>query len=139
MNEKALGIQARTQAFYQMVIKFTMSLPENRVVAQIAPQLLDSAGSIDSNYRSACRGRSKREFIAKVGVAAEEADEAKGWLESLLNAGIGDATKTKALIQEAHELVAMFTASEKTARRNLAESEAEHKRQRQRRRRQRAK
>ena len=136
MNEKALDIQARTQAFYQRVIKLTLSLPENVVVTRIAPQLLDSAGSADSNYRSACRGRSKREFIAKVGVAAEEADEAKGWLQSLLNAGIGDAPTTKNLIQEAHELVAIFVASEKTARRNLAELEAARKRQRQRRRRQ---
>ena len=47
MNEKALGIQARTQAFYQMVIKFTMSLPEDPVVDRIAPQLLDSAGSTE--------------------------------------------------------------------------------------------
>ena len=130
MNEKALELQARTQAFYQGVIKLVESLPQNRVVARIAPQLLDAAGSTDSNYRSACRGRTPREFIAKLGVAAEEADEAKGWLQSLLNAGIGDASTTSKLVQEAHELVAIFTASEKTARRNLAEGESERKRRR---------
>ena len=130
VNAKALELQARTQAFYQRVIKLTQSLPDNRIVDRIAPQLLDAAGSADSNYRSACRGRTTREFIAKLGVAAEEADEAKGWLESLFNAGIGDSSAISKLIQEAHELVAIFTASERTARRNLADSEAKDKRHR---------
>jgi four helix bundle protein len=128
MNAKALALQARTQAFYQNVIKLAQRLPKNLVTDRIAPQLLDSAGSTDSNYRSACRGRTTREFIAKVGIAAEEADEAKGWLESLVNAGIGDAATTKQLVQEADELVAIFTKSEKTARQNLAAREARQKR-----------
>jgi len=130
VNQKALDLQARTQAFYQRVIRLTQSLPDNRIVDRIVPQLLDAAGSTDSNYRCACRGRTTREFIAKLGVAAEEADEAKGWLQSLFNAGIGDAAAISELVQEAHELVAIFTASEKTARRNLADSETTGRRHR---------
>jgi four helix bundle protein len=80
--------------------------------------LLDSAGSADSNYRSACRGRSTKEFIAKLGVAAEEADESKGWLLALLEADLADPNEAAALINEADELIAIFVASEKTARRN---------------------
>jgi four helix bundle protein len=80
--------------------------------------LLDSAGSTASNYRSACRGRSKREFVAKLGVAAEEADETKGWLEALLDANLGDPDETAKLIKEADELTAIFVASQKTARKN---------------------
>ena len=91
----------------------------NSTTTTIMRQLTDSAGSTDSNYRGACRGRTKKEFIAKLGVAAEEADESKGWLIKLLDAGYGDRVETEALIQEAHELTAIFVASEKTARRNV--------------------
>jgi four helix bundle protein len=83
--------------------------------------LLDAAGSTDSNYRAACRARSRKEFIAKLGVAAEESDETEGWLQALFEASIGDATETAALIKEADELTAIFVASQKTAKKNLQE------------------
>src|SRR3954462_6570133 len=67
------------------VIKFCDQLPKDVATQKIAGQLLDSAGSTDSNYRATCRARSPAEFIAKVGVAAEEADESKGWLELLVS------------------------------------------------------
>jgi four helix bundle protein len=119
MNAKALALQERTGAFYGRVIRFCEALPDHIAVRRIAPQLLDSAGSTDSNYRGACRGRSTKEFIAKVGVAAEEADESKGWLQALADAGLGNITEAIALIKEADELTAIFVASEKTARKNL--------------------
>ena len=79
---------------------------------------MDAAGGMHSNYRSACRARSTREFIAKVGVAAEEADECVGWLETLRKAKCGNGEEQAALEQEAVELTKIFTASQKTARRN---------------------
>jgi four helix bundle protein len=82
--------------------------------------LLDSAGATDSNYRAACRARSNKEFIAKIGVAAEEADESLGWLQAQLGAHIGDTRELQALSQEAEELVRIFTASGKTAKQNAA-------------------
>jgi four helix bundle protein len=118
VNPKALALQQRTRAFHNRVIKFVEQLPAHPAARQIIPQLLDSAGSTASNYRSACRGRSNREFIAKLGVAAEEADESKGWLEALLDAGIGDAEEAAALAKEADELTAIFVASQKTAKAN---------------------
>jgi four helix bundle protein len=90
----------------------------NKRVATHHPAADDSAGSTDSNYRGACRGRSRKEFIAKIGVAAEEADESQGWLQALLAAGIGNKLETLALIKEADELIAIFVASEKTAKKN---------------------
>jgi four helix bundle protein len=120
VNPKALALQERTRSFLCRVIRFTEKLPNHEAVRRIVPQLLDSAGSIDSNYRGACRGRSIREFIAKVGVAAEEADEARGWLHALREAGIGDHAEATALMQEADELTAIFVASQKTARKNMA-------------------
>jgi four helix bundle protein len=121
MNPQALALQDRTQKFFTRVTRFCESLPQNPTTSSIAAQLIDSAGSTDSNYRGACRARSPDEFIAKIGVAAEEADESKGWLSVLLSREYGDARETRALIQEAHELTAIFTASQKTARKRLAE------------------
>ena len=120
MNAKTRQLQARTQRFYLQVVKLVEALPSSVVTERVIPQLLDSAGSTDSNYRAACRGRTNREFIAKLGIAVEEADESKGWLEALAGAQIGDARTLKELIQEADELVAIFTASQKTAQQNAA-------------------
>ena len=118
MNAKARALQTRTSAFLNDVIRFVESLPETRITKRIVPQLLDAAGSTDSNYRSACRARSHREFIAKLGVAAEEADESKGWLEALTAANLGAHEQAAHLIDEADQLTAIFVASLKTATRN---------------------
>ena len=120
MNDKTRQLQARTQRFYFRVIKLVESLPSNIVAERVIPQLLDSAGSTDNNYRAACRGRTNREFIAKLGIVVEEADESKAWLETLAGAEIGDPQTLKELIQEADELVAIFTASQKTSQKNAA-------------------
>lgn len=88
-------------------------------------QLIDSAGSADSNYRACCKGRSRKEFISKIGIAAEEADESLGWLLALRDAGLGDKTEVRELLREANELTAIFVASGKTAKDRLASAEAE--------------
>jgi four helix bundle protein len=123
MNQKARELRTRTHKFFTRVIAFCGRLPNCDAVTSIRGQLLASAGSVDSNYRGACRGRSRAEFTAKIGVAAEEADEAKGWLEALVAAGIGDSAEANALIQEADELTAIFVASQKTARRNSGKND----------------
>jgi len=118
MNEKALELQARTHKFATAVIKFCERLPNNMAAQKIADQLLDSSGSTDSNYRACCRARSDDEFISKVGVAAEEADESKGWLELLVSSDQVTAESARPLIQEADELTAIFVKSRKTAELN---------------------
>ena len=118
MNPIALELQARTHKFATAVIKLCEQLPRAIAAQKIAEQLIDSAGSTDSNYRATCRARSDDEFIAKVGVAAEEADESKGWLELLVSAGHVTQDTAGALIQEADELTAIFVKSQKTAKRN---------------------
>jgi four helix bundle protein len=124
MHPKALELQARTHRFATAVIKFCEHLPRNPATQSIAGQLLDSAGSTDSNYRASCRARSRNEFIAKIGVAAEEADESKGWLELLVSSGNASAEDARDLIREADELTAIFVKSGKTAkRRQLAEQQ----------------
>lgn len=108
-------------------MRFCEALPHNDVTASIRPQLLDAAGSTDSNYRAACRGRSHAEFTAKIGVAAEEVDECYGWLEALLDIGYGDREETTYLMDEADQLTRIFTASQKTAKERISAA-ASHKR-----------
>ena len=109
-------------------MRFCEALPLNDVTASIRSQLLDAAGSTDSNYRAACRGRSHAEFTAKVGVAAEEADECYGWLTALRDIGYGDRDETEYLIDEADQLTRIFTASQKTAKeRKVAASSAKER------------
>ena len=124
MNPKALELQARTHKFATAVIKLCQELPHETGAQKISEQLIDSAGSTDSNYRGACRGRSDDEFIAKVGVAAEEADESKGWLELLVSTNYVSEQNARALIQEADELTAIFVKSQKTAKANRARRKA---------------
>ena len=115
MNPKTVELQARTRRFAADVITFCDALPKTLACQRIAPQLIDSAGATDSNYRAACRGRSKAEFIAKLGVACEEADESKGWLELLAQSKQVSGEAVAALIQEADELVSIFAKSRMTA------------------------
>ena len=119
MKPETEALQKRTHDFFLRVIKVCEALPKTAAARSIAEQLLDSAGSTDSNYRAACRGRSKPEFIAKIGVAVEESDESLGWLETLRDAKLGPHDELVSLAKEANELVSIFVASRKTAELNL--------------------
>ena len=121
MNPKALELQERTHRFFVRVSQFCEALPVNAMTRSVGDQLMDSAGSTDSNYRAACRARTPDEFISKIAVAAEEADESKGWLASLQARQYGDSAETQLLIREADELTRIFTASHKTAKRRREE------------------
>src|SRR5258708_24747293 len=123
INAKAIELQARTQRFATAVIKFCQRLPQDAATQKIVSQLLDSSGSTDSNYRATCRARSPDEFISKIGVAAEEADESKGWLQLLVASNLARIDDARDLIQESHELTAIFVASRKTAKRRKEERE----------------
>jgi four helix bundle protein len=123
MNPKAIELQARTQRFATAVIRFCQRLPQDAATKKIVDQLLDSSGSTDSNYRATCRARSPDEFISKIGVAAEEAEESKGWLQLLVASNLARIEDARDLIQESHELTAIFVASRKTAQRRKAERE----------------
>lgn len=84
----------------------------------VARQLRRAALSTSSNYRAACRAKSRRDFISKMGTVLEEVDEAQGWLETLADCRLVDAEKLRPHRQEADELVAIFTASYRTLRGN---------------------
>ena len=92
------------------------ALPSKPDAQVLGKQVLRSGTSVAANYRAACRARSKQEFVAKIGVVAEEADETVLWLELLGDAGIIERTRLRCLMKEAGELSAIFTASYNTAR-----------------------
>ena len=117
MNEQEL--KRRTKQFGLRVIRLVETLPNTTTARTIGNQLLRSGMSVGANYRAACRGRSKADFIAKAGISLEEADECMYWMELLQEAGILSVDKLKDLMKEADELVAIFTASIKTARANI--------------------
>lgn len=106
----------RTMLFSTRILHMVKAMPKGMAEDVIARQLIRSATSIGANYREACHGRSKSDFIAKIKICEGEADETLYWLELLVNSGIMKQSKMQQLIDEANELVAIFTASTKTAR-----------------------
>jgi len=109
MDEQEL--KQRTKRFALRVIKLVDALPKTTVGRAIANQLMRAGTSVGANYRTACRSRSKAEFIARVGVVEEEADESAYWMELIIESGLMKPTLVSALIQEANELVAIMAAS----------------------------
>lgn len=114
-------LKTRTKNFALRVIKLVDALPANKITHVIGNQLLRSGTSVGANYRSACRGRSKPDFISKAGIALEEADESLYWMELLVEAEIIPQEKLSALMKECDEIVAILTASVKTAKDGLKE------------------
>jgi four helix bundle protein len=104
--------------FAVRVVRFCRTLPNTWEARQIGGQLLASATSTAMNYRSATRGRSRAEFIAKLGIAVEEADESVGWLELTAQVELAKGEELLWLLRESSELLAILAASQKTAREN---------------------
>ena len=109
----------RSKQFALRVMKLVDSLPRGRSMDVIGKQLLRSATSVGANYRAACRGRSKREFIAKLGIVEEECDETLYWFELLVEGSLVKPTKLSALVQEGSEILAMIVSSIRTARKSV--------------------
>jgi len=91
-------------------------MPGSEEARVIGKQLLRAGTSVAANYRAVGRARSKAEFIAKMGTVVEEADETVFWLELLAEAGIFPKERLESLLREANELLAIFAASHRTAR-----------------------
>jgi four helix bundle protein len=109
-------LRDRTKSFALRVIRLFRSLPYKPDAQVLGKQLLRCGTSVAANYRAVCRSRSKAEFVARMGVVVEEADEVILWLELLTESGIVSQEKTRELQAEARELTAIFTASQQTAR-----------------------
>jgi four helix bundle protein len=119
MEQQAEALKERTKQFALRIIRAVRSLPSSPESRIIGHQLLRSGMSVAANYRAACRARSRSEFLAKVSIVVEEADECDFWLELLVDAGLVPESKLQNLRSEADQLVAIFNASRTTARKGV--------------------
>ena len=110
-------LKMRTKEFAKQVIFLCRQLPDNREAGFIGGHLFRSGTSVGANYRAARKARSKADFISKLGIVLEEADEALYWLEILLETNIAQANLLSGIMAEANELVAIFVSSLNTAKR----------------------
>jgi four helix bundle protein len=122
MSERDL--KTRTKAFALRILKLVDALPKTTAGRALASQIVRSGTSVAANYRSACRAKSTADFVAKMSIVEEEADETLFWLELLEESELVTAAKLTAIKQEANELIAITVASIKTARRNRGSNSA---------------
>jgi len=109
-------LKERTQQFALRVIRLTRALPNTPEAWVLGKPVLRSATSVGANYRSCQRGKSKADFIAKLAVAEEEADETCYWLELIVAAELLPQERVELLLNEAREITAILTAAGKTAK-----------------------
>jgi four helix bundle protein len=118
MDRKIL--QQRTKQFRSDIIKLCEDLPRNAAGFETAKQIIRSAGSVGANYRATVRAKSKADFIYKIEIVLEEADESMYWLEVIRDSNLRTGTEIERLIREANELTAIFAATDKTAKQRKA-------------------
>lgn len=121
---KADVLKQRTKQFAITAIKLVAQLPKNNIPNVLGNQFLRSATSVGANYRSACRARSKADFISKITIVEVEADECCYWLELIGEAGLAGDGNLLWLQKEANELTSIFTAAGKTAKQNGLSSQS---------------
>lgn len=112
MDRKEL--QQRTKKFHVDVIRLCETFPKNAAGFETAKQLIRSAGSVGANYRASVRAKSAADFLYKIEIVLEEADESHYWLEVIKDAGLQSGIELDNLIKEANELTAIFAATDKT-------------------------
>jgi four helix bundle protein len=107
----------RTKKFSVNVFFLVETLPDSKAASNLVYQILKSSSSVAANYRAACRAKSKADFINKIKIVEEEADETLFWLEYMQDVKlVKDEKQHSPLKQEANELVAIFTKTLKTLR-----------------------
>ena len=111
-------MKQRTRELGLRVIRLVESLPNTRTAEVIGKQLLRCGTSVGANYRAACRARSRPDFIAKLGIVEEEADEILYWIEMLIDCALVKQNRVKPLLDETNEIVSMVVSSIRTARAN---------------------
>lgn len=108
-------LKRRTKQFALRILKLVSALPDNAQGRTVAGQLVRCGTSVGSNYRASCRARSRAEFVAKIGIVLEEADESAFWLELIIEGMLLRAELVQPLLDEANELVKIMAKSRVTA------------------------
>ncbi|MGC9315650.1 MAG: four helix bundle protein [bacterium] len=114
---KTKELSDRTKIFALRIIKLVQALPDNQVSYIIGKQILRSGTSVGANYRASCRARSTAEFVSKLGIVAEEADETLYWLELLVESGQMCEDRLAGLMKETNEIISIIVSSIKTSKR----------------------
>ena len=112
-------LKNRTKGFALRIIKLVEELPNTQTGWTIGKQIIRSGTSVAANYRAACRARSKADFVSKITIVEEEADETLFWLELIVETKLVKEERLKDLLKEADELTAIFTATGKTTKQKL--------------------
>ena len=110
-------LKKRLHAFGLRIVKLASALPHGRIGGVFTRQLVRCGTSVAANYRAACRGRSRSEFVAKLGIVEEEADETLFWIETACDSGLVKRPLVEPLHAEGKEILAIVVASRKTAKR----------------------
>ena len=117
MNTSPKDLKRRTKQLALRIIRMYAALPKNNTVAQVlGKQVLRSGTSVGANYREASRGRSKAEFISKIGDCLKEIEETSYWLELLVEGGVVRAAKMANFMDGTNQLTAIFTTIDKNAK-----------------------
>jgi four helix bundle protein len=117
MNEEQM--KKRTKGFAKAIVKLCRKLPKNREGNLIGNQIFRSGTSVAANYRSACRAKSKPDFIAKLSIVEEEADETSFWLELIKDMDIVETQDLNPILKECNEIVAIVVSSIKSSRKRI--------------------
>src|SRR5437899_1330114 len=117
-----LELEKRTKQFALKIIAFAATLPVGRIGDVIKYQLMKAGTSVGANYREANRAESRNDFIHKIGIVEKESSESRYWLELCHEAGLGDTEERQWLLQEAGELLAIFTSIGRTSKSNRAQA-----------------
>ena len=118
----AEDLKKRTKAFALRILRLASALPDTIEGRVIRGQLVRAGTSVGANYLAACRGRSRAEFVAKLGVVEEESDESAFWLELIIEGEFLTQRVVEPLLREANELVKIMARSRLSASRALRKS-----------------
>ena len=120
MSERPQDLKPRTESFALRVIRMYSKLPKNDTFAQVlGNQVVHSGTFVGANYREASRGRSKAEFIFKIGDCLKEIEETEYWLELLVDSSCVAAADMAGLLDETRQLIAVFTTIDKRSKGDL--------------------
>ena len=117
MDSKTEKLRERTKQFALRIVRLFQSLPPSSEARTIGDQLLRCGTLVGAKYVSVCHARSKAQFVTRIGLVAELAEESAFWIEMINDRGIMKKEDIEPLLKEARELAKMFAASRKTAAR----------------------
>jgi four helix bundle protein len=112
----ASDMKRRTKSFALATVRFVETLPRTPTAVVIGKQLLRCGTSVGANYRASCRAKSQADFIAKMGIVEEEADESMYWMELLVESGVAKKEEVAHLLDDANQIVAIVVSSIRTAK-----------------------